>query len=185
MDISSKINELCEMQACLMSATKAEISNGLAGVDSKTLGEAFDMIKDISQTEKYMRESKYYETVTKAMEDGNDIYGYTPRVSGNIRYGYKPMLDQEPYVKDYISDPNHFRAEMGSEYGNAYDRYKTAKKWYTKTDSNEYKTEMDEFSKEHLMNTVTTIKEMWHDASPELKQRMKTELTSLLNTMVQ
>lgn len=157
-------------------------------ISTSEAGEAADIIKD-------MCESIYYCTVTDAMEqvgpeermgyrsrmpymDGDiDIprYGYNTgniRYSGNTRMGYKPMVGQEPYVYNYISD-----------YGPEYDKYKMAKKHYTETHSTEDKHKMNDTTRKHLNNMLDSLSEMWEDAEPDLKREIKSELTSTVGKM--
>lgn len=152
-------------------------------------------------------ETEYYCTVTKAMKEadeesekygyrhrmangrygyepdwGYDIMGYTRgnmRYSGNTRMGYKPYMDQEPYVQNYISDPNKFR----SEFGMTYDDYRDAKRHYTDTHSVEDKKKMDEKTHQYLDDTMEKIGEMWEDADPALRSTIKADLQKFIGMM--
>ncbi len=53
------------MKESLMACVESQISGNLANVDAKELGEAVDMIKDLS-------EAIYYCTITKAMKEDDD-----------------------------------------------------------------------------------------------------------------
>lgn len=154
--------------------------------DTVEVGQVADIIKDLASAEKYIRESTYYEKVAKAMDEkSTEPYGmgYSPRVSGNIRYGYKPMVDQEPYINGYLHDPE-FKTKMGySEYGTPYTEYMDARRHYTQTGSANDKAMMDMHAREHMEQTIETIEDIWDDATPELKQKMKTELKRLMDAM--
>lgn len=187
MDIETKIKNICSMQETLISCLKTEIDNGLSNVDADEAGKAADIIKDFSETEKNLWEAKYYKLVCEAMEEkGDERYGYTPRVRGNFHMGYKPMVDQEPYIRGYLHDPDFERnMKQGyNEYGMPYTEYMTARRHYTETKSMNDKSQMDMHAKEHMDQTIETIEDIWDDASPELKARMKSDLKALMDNMM-
>ena len=43
--------------------------------------------------------------------------------------------------------------------------------------------QMKDYANEHLMETIGTLKEIWEDADPDLRKRMKTDLTKLTAEM--
>lgn len=83
----------------------------------------------------------------------------------NIRYGY--------------SD----RDEFDPRYGKAYNDYQKSRRGYTASSSQKDKEEMDRHAKEHMADTLMTIKEIWNNADIDLKKRMKTDLTQLVSEM--
>lgn len=84
-------DDICELKRQLTNTVCHVTSAGLDSVDTNEAGAVIDMIKDLAEAEKYCLESKYYETVIEAMEEGQK----EPR--------YKPYIDQEPYVNKHIS----------------------------------------------------------------------------------
>ena len=42
---------------------------------------------------------------------------------------------------------------------------------------------MNQRVNEHIADTIVSIKEMWEDADPTLRKKMKADLTSLVGTM--
>lgn len=195
-DIKEQLEEsACKLASCL----DRYLDDGIAEADVCQVKEAADAIKDLA-------EAKYYCVVTEAMEEGseeaygyrpnsrvpmnwNDIYGYTPSGRGNRSQGghgapgmmgFKPMVDQEPYVYDYIQDPNRFK----SEYGKEYDMYKDAKRHYTETHSAEDKKEMDEHMRNHVNNLLATLREMYKDADISTKQEMKSDVKAIYDGMM-
>lgn len=114
-------------------------------------------------------------TPDKMMYDGRDIhdgmegmYGY-PRgdmsgrsSNGSDRMGY-PMHDMMPARRDGI-----------------YNDYKTAKKHYTETKDESAAHKMNEKIEEHVHESLEDMKEMWDDASPEVRRKMKANLTKLM-----
>lgn len=101
------IKELCEK---LVDVVKAETSKGIEQVDTKELGEAIDMIKDLAEAKEHTVKACYYKQIMGAMEDaeyGVDYdedgvikgYRYQPRDSmGRFKKTYTP-----PMYKDYNS----------------------------------------------------------------------------------
>lgn len=80
------------------------------------------------------------------------------------------------------------RGNMGygdgdDRYGKAYNEYKTMRKYYTETGSQEDKREMETHAEEHMHDTITTIRDIWKDAEPSLRKRMKEDLTKLVGEM--
>lgn len=209
-DMDKKLDELCELKEQMIDWIGTYIKSGPDHIDIKELGEAVDIVKDFAETEKYCREACYYKTVTEAMEEESEMeegrFGYNRSHMSNgqfaskgrgTMYGYRPMVDQEPYVDAYLHDPNFARnMRMGyremvgnnydqnnSRYGASYNNYREAKKHYTQTNSASDKAEMETFSNEHLADVSTTLREMWKDADPNLRKRMKAELTGLVGEM--
>ena len=68
-------------------------------------------------------------------------------------------------------------------YGKSFNRFRKAKRHYTKTHSEEDKQRMRDASNEHMVETMATIREMWDDADPDLRARMKTDLTNLVTNL--
>ena len=74
-------------------------------------------------------------------------------------------------------------SDMDPRYSEAYNKYKKARRHYTETHSQMDKKEMDEHANEHIADTIQTMKELWEDADPTLRKKMKADLTSLIGTM--
>lgn len=70
-----------------------------------------------------------------------------------------------------------------STYGAAYDSWSDARKHYTKTGSSEDKERMERHGEEHVEKAIISMRDIWSEASPELKRRMKTELSTLVDGM--
>lgn len=63
---SKPIKKMCEK---LMDSINHELDKGIENVDTKELGEAIDMIKDLYEAKKEMYEACYYKQVMEAMEE--------------------------------------------------------------------------------------------------------------------
>lgn len=166
--------------------------------------------KDCAEAHYYKTVTKAMEEVGEMREQG--FYGYTPPMKKNRdkRWG-RPYIDQEPYMMDYLEDgemdwddmpmgytrtgrnrsmPHHGgrsnrtanRDSMG-RYGKAYNSFSEARRNYHETNSQADKDEMTAAAHEHMADTMTTIREIWRSADPELKQRMKKDMTNLIGEM--
>lgn len=118
----------------------------------------------------------------------------------NQRMGYHPYVDQKPYIQEYLTNPNFEHEMMNrmgygnsnsgsrgnddmSRYGRAYNAYQQSRRYYTQTNSQEDKDKMEHHAQEHMADTVATIREIWKNAEPELRKRMKTDMKKLLEEM--
>lgn len=63
---SKPIKKICEK---LMDTVNHELDKGVENVDTKELGEAIDMIKDLYEAKKEMYEACYYKQIMEAMEE--------------------------------------------------------------------------------------------------------------------
>lgn len=68
-------------------------------------------------------------------------------------------------------------------YGKAYEDYQYARRYYNQTHSVEDKQAMTEHANEHISDTVNTMRNIWAEADPEMRKRMKTDIQGLLNEM--
>lgn len=196
----SKIYELCKIKDTAMCWMSTAMGQGMECLDAKEVGEVADIIKDMCEAEKYLRESEYYKKVTEAMEKESEkpewmedmsgytpdmeMYGYTPISSHTNRskmrgyrmptYGYtrpyKPYVDQEPYMDSYLNSVD--------------------KRWYTEkpetrpfADGWEMKPSDGKYTSHHLDKMIDSVSEMWDDSDPELRKKIKKELSELVSKM--
>lgn len=75
------------------------------------------------------------------------------------------------------------RSTQRSGYGDAYDKYREARRHYTETKSPADKSEMDSHASRHLAEAEATMREIWKDADPTLRAQIKKNLSSLLGEM--
>lgn len=136
---------------------------------------------------------------------------FAPTGSGK-RYGYVPPymmdmhdgLDRGWFEKDfdpkvdyrmgYPTDGDTSRGSRGvrmgytpeagmSKYGRSYEQFRDARRHYTETHSSEDEARMSEHAKEHMKDTVESLRDIWEDATPELRKKMKADLGKLLNEL--
>ena len=165
--------------------------------NASELGEIMDMIKDCSEIEKLCYEAKYYESVVEAMEeasyddDDDDVRGYRrgrrrnskgQYTSGqNMRRGFP---EDDMMLRAKMMDKRDWRdGDDDNRYGSKFDRFRKARRNYTKTHSEKDKEEMQRYANDHLMETIMTVSEMYDDADPELKKKMKQMLNTLVSDM--
>lgn len=87
-------------------------------------------------------------------------------------------------MNDYSPDNTRAGGRMGnSRYGMNYDNYQDARRHYTSSHDKKDKDEMDRYANEHIADTIVTVKEIWNNADPETKKKLKGDLNSLM-TMV-
>lgn len=198
-DMKAKMEELKRNKETLMSWVSNEISSGCQQFDLHGCGETIDMIKDLASAEKDCWESLYYQTVIEAMTEYDDEgpMGYNNRRMANGQYasagkgrirGYRPMIDQEPYIDAYLHDPNFRRGDMMgytdtsdrprmnndmSEMNNNYSGYRNAKEMYRTSGSSSDRMEMEKYQKGCVKEMAKKLGEIWEDADPVLRRELK------------
>ncbi len=108
------------------------------------------------------------------MVDDMDVTEYEKMLMDRGRMGYDGSMSQTG---------SRMRPSTRSGYGDAYDRYRDAKRHYTETKSPADKSEMDSHASRHLAEAEATMREIWKDADPALRTQMKKELSALLGEM--
>lgn len=94
---------------------------------------------------------------------------------------------------DHRWDPDEYDmyARMGysgrhattSEMGRNWDKYLDARRHYNATKSDADRMEMSTSAKMHIGETIATLRDMWHDADPDLREKMKKDFSALLQEM--
>ena len=192
--------KLCKAFETVVGWFENETSKGVTQVDTDELGKVADIIKDLadakkncSETEKNEWEQCYYVHVIMAMERaGDDEEGM------ENRYGYVPpkmnKATERSRMRQWAHDPEMYNHEMSERYGRENERsdqrygkpyreYLDARKHYTETKSARDKEDMEMYANEHMMDTIGTIRELYRTAEPDLKKRMKADLTKLVGEM--
>ena len=201
---TEKYNDICSLKHHMLHYVMGETEKGFEPNPEKVhiLKEYVEMIKCLAETEKECQEADYYEAVVQAMEDtgmmDSERMGYNPNRNrmgqysdgragnrngdsdSNSRRGYSPDMYSRMMM------PGDDRDDWGDDdprHSEAFNRFRKAKRYYTKTHSEEDKQRMKDASNEHIMETMATIREMWDDADPELRTRMKADLTNLVTNL--
>ena len=158
-----KMKELGEIKHALIDAVKAQVAQGLDRADTKEMGEAIDMIKDLAEAEKSCMESCYYES----MMDDDERMGYNSRRYASGRYAPKGR-GRRGYDR---ADP----WPMG------YDEQRDGRmprEPYTRMG-------FDGEPRERLEKVMDALGEVWAEADPEVKEKMRADVKDLLYQMEQ
>lgn len=132
---SKDIQKLCDK---LTSSITQELEKGIEQVETKELGEAVDMVKDLYEAKKYMYEACYYKQIMEAMEEAEygedyDEHGrlyyrgqrrdsmgrYTSRGGRSGRSGRRGYEDMMPMVYDG-EYPIQYDRDMDMDLGRMY-----------------------------------------------------------------
>ena len=92
------IKKMCER---LMDTVNHELEKGIENVDTKELGEAIDMIKDLYEAKKEMYEACYYKQIMEAMEEseyGEDYDENGPMDDGRRGYRGQPRSESGRFM---------------------------------------------------------------------------------------
>lgn len=68
-------------------------------------------------------------------------------------------------------------------YGMPYRQYRDSRRYYTETHSPEAKQDMDAYASEHVGDTITSIREIWKDADPAMRRKLKDDFSKLVDEM--
>ena len=197
----SKFDEMCEMKETLIKWAKSEIERGPKNVNTGEMGQVIDMIKDLAVAEEKCIKACYYEAILKEMgheEKGDRAYMDRMGYDGKKKFMPPKYREDEPMADMYWLDnmrmgypkrnamgrfKSGYDGDMDDRYGRPYNEYKEAKRHYTETKSPTDKEEMDRHANEHVMDTIATIREIYKAADPELRTRIKGDLTKLVGEM--
>ena len=199
----NSVSDIAEIKKTLISWLSWATKDGPEKLNVVDLKETADAIKDLAEAEKECREAEYYKAVVEAMESGDDVPAYIESMRGrmgshpvpgmgysNVRYqGAWNDRDSGTYIpaNDFSNsmrmDNPRENDPDANRYGQAFSEYRKARRHYTETHAQSDKRDMDAMAQNHLMNTIATFKEMWSNADPEMKSRMKADLSKLVNEM--
>lgn len=212
-DVKAKLENICEMKKRLVDIVETELKGDLAAIDAHELGEVVDMIKDLAEVEKLCHEACYYESVVEAMNEYDDYPMYNDRMgyprgrnakgqfmsrrgyepdSDRMHRGRYPMMDgkdaRSGYDSDWRMDEPHTRPGESPEdwddhYGRPFNQFRKARRHYTETHSESDKVKMKQHAMEHMNDMIATMREIYDDADPDLKKKMKTDLTKFATEM--
>lgn len=188
------MENLKNMKHCLEKCVEEQMAH-LESVDTKELGEAIDMIKDLA-------EAIYYCTVTKAMEEGSNEQrngnqeGATSHYYGGDDYRYRQYpyysenRDMDRYTdnKMYYSDSSNRNRSMSTSasYDSREGRSPQSRKMYMETkethqDKGAQMRELEKYTQELTQDIV----EMVEDASPEERQFLSKKISALAQKVQQ
>ena len=170
------IDRMKYMKESLMNCVQGQLGD-LSSVDAKELGEAVDMIKDLS-------EAIYYCTITESMEENKKEQEETKYYPTR----YRDM--DKSYGTMYYSDGNHYTPGESRNYPIEIRDYREGRSPMTRKNYMERKMhggakEAQMYELEKYMQELTSdINEMMEGASPEEKQMLQKKLTALTTNIV-
>ena len=199
-EMKEKLSDICEMKKKIVDWAEMELATGFSENYQHIVmfGEIVDMIKDLAEAEKACHEACYYEMMAEGMKNGNgypmhnERMGYNPRMMETQRMKpvHVPMMDDhqaKSYGIDAVGRYDRMMSDEDEEYddrhGRAFNKFRKTKRHYHETHSDADRKQMKDYANEHLMETIGTLKEIWEDADPDLRKRMKTDLTKLTAEM--
>lgn len=180
------MEHLKEMKKRLVECVERQINGNLEGTNTEELGEAVDMIKDLS-------EAIYYCTITEAMEEKSQpsngrysearVKNYSPEhimyASNGSGERHMPVVyyqDGENTSTRMYYSPEHSYPPIDVEYdGRSYvmrRKYMDGKKY------NDKQTQMQELEK-YAQELTSDITDMIKDASPEEKTMLQQKIQIL------
>lgn len=185
------VQQLKHMKSTLMNCVQGQLGD-LSSVDAKELGEAIDMIKDLS-------EAIYYCTVTEAMEGTEEDTEYgksyytTPwyddpyrgrdldKYRGRMYYGQGGRRTGMGTPNDGNADREHSIEIRDHREG----RSPITRKMYMEHKELRHGKEAQMHELEKYVHELTgDIMEMLEDATPEEKQLLKTKISTLATKIV-
>ena len=163
------MHRLEQMRECLIACVQNQISGHLDRVDTKELGEAIDMIKDLD-------EAIYYRTITEAMKEDSEEKEKQHWGSHEPKY-YEPMYNNNGKTgKAYYSDmrmgdhPRDMREGQSPMY----------RKMYMEAKEQHHDSAQQMKELENYMHELTNdVMELLNDATTEEKQLLRQKLTAL------
>jgi hypothetical protein len=184
------MDRLKHMKESLFNRIDAEIARGLDNVDTKELGEAIDMVKDLS-------EAMYYCSIVEAMEEREEESKIMEKHYSQTMGKYPPYQMSEEYNNSgrMNYDGNrmmYYDGNGGGSRGYTYPPmemrdYREGKSPITRRNYMESKElkhdktkQMQELDK-YVQELTEDVLEMIHDATPEEKLSLSQKMTALAN----
>ena len=191
------IEAMKQMKTNIMHCVEAQMDN-LKDVNTKQLGEAIDMIKDLS-------EAIYYCTITQSMQKAEEekpevrnVNYYTPMYypgggqggndggsqGGGTRY-YTPHMPDEYMNYGMMPDDGYYRRWQIAERNPKEGRSPVRRRMYMegKEQHKDMPSQMHELEA-YLQELSSDVTEMMKDASPEEKNTLRQKLNMLTNKIV-
>lgn len=131
------------------------------------------------------------------------VHIHEPYLDGSMRMGYDSDRDwNQGMTNDRMGNSQNDRSNMRdnngrmgypmgakddyypSKYGTGYDAYQMAKKHFTESKDEMSRRKMNDKIDETVLDSVEVLREMWRDATPDVRQRMKQQIEKLTKEMV-
>lgn len=190
-------NRICSIKERTLSLLEMGLTQDIANIDAKELGELMDIVKDCCETIKYDEETKYYKKVVEAMEENasaEKLGEYLPETEGKYytrlrdahgKYMYSKMPDDR-YDNMYLNRMYYTPMYDNTKIGNT--DYRNGKAYISRRgymEANE-KGDIDTASKElekYFKDLGIDITEMISNMSTSDKQIVKRKIEQLAEMM--
>lgn len=178
------MERLKAMKENLMNSVQAQISGNLDCVDTKELGEAVDMIKDLS-------EAIYYCSITEAMEKNEKEQKIEDKVREKMAYERNMQSPEWKKYSTYLN-PYYLDRDMDLEYGRMYYSGKDnrdrmmMKSYQPEREGNYYTRDVREGRSPLSRKMYMESKELHHDKATQMKEleNYMQELTQDITEMI-
>ena len=183
------MKRLEHMKDSLLACVEGQICNNLHQVDTKELGEAIDMIKDLE-------EAIYYCTITKAMKEneeedkqsskhrlmmanggGNEVHYYTPMYSDGQSYGNGSRTMYNDGMNYSSKEYQHM--PMGSMRDSREGNSPIHRRMYMEGKQHKDQQKQMKELEDYMHELTNDIMEMIEDATPEEKQLLRQKIATL------
>lgn len=173
------MKRLYHIKETLLNEIQSQLGH-LDCVDTKELGEAIDMIKDLE-------EAIYYCTITKAMNGESGYEHWGNKEKGNH---YEEEYEPKYYPRMYYDGPKDNGAKpwhAGREYpmemhdGKEGRSPQTRRMYMDSKEMHHDKTTQIQNLEQYMKELSTDVVEMIQGSSPEEKQLLKSKLTTLIS----
>lgn len=121
---------------------------------------------------------------------------YAPKGHGHYSpvHGYTPMNAHMPMTRDnnsmgYLRSQSGSRMRMGypagtdGMYGKAYEEFDKSRRYYHESKDSNDKMIMNHHAEEHMKEVGETVRDIWSEADPEQKKKIKSDMSKLLAEM--
>lgn len=121
--------------------------------------------------------NRYYGNDNSRNNDGMGYRG--ERGSSNMTSSGRGRVGSDDMNRGYHGQ----NEDYDPRYGRSYNEYRSKRRYYHESHSPSDKREMDMKAEEHVHDVMTSMRDIWKDAEPDLKKKMKEDLTKLLGEM--
>ena len=168
------MESLKKMQECLISIVEGQVYGNIEKVDAKELGEAIDMIKDLS-------EAMYYYAITEAMEGDEKEEKRSSHHSTMYYERNMPIHERATHDKERVMYPmhegRHHEEPMPRDPHEG--RSGQHRKMYMDGKGVKDKSKQMQELEAYMNVLAQDMTEMINDASPEEKQLLQNKLMTL------
>lgn len=208
MNRSEKISEMLQKAECCLEAMVAKGAFDASTLCQTDMPDLVDMVKDLAEAKEKCWKACYYKTIVEAMNDydEDDPMGYNNRRYANGEYapkgrghisGFVPMWDDMPHLrpdamydgdarKNVMGYPGNVkRPHMDEQYfDRTWAEYDQSRRHYHESGSESDRMEMDEKGMKHAKKSLDMILEIWNNADPAMRKKLKTEMSAVVSDMV-